>query len=387
MTRKEYRQKQRDLARAAARAETEAARRIRAATRKYLLPLAAQYFQTGAIAFPKEALAHDITQAIIEEGRKPAEAARKAHREMEASVAERLGVKLKPRKTAEAAAEARKQRMENAKKPPGRIITLPGYVARPDLALARRRENARRHTDADWKEMRKKFVAGEITEAQWRRFEAEYRAERRPGMGRQSFDTDTRQGTGFRGSDYAWRSAGAAAYTRDPATGRVVWSDLPLEYQFRKRGDLSSRVWKVVEEQEQMVMDVLRGGIAAGRDSRQIAGDLETMINYKDGGKRVAGRWMGMFPDTEKGRRQAWEREYLKERGGLQFGSDGANALLYQLDESGKPIFLDKKGRRVLFGGEPVYTPAAEQYMSGKMSAKTKRGNRVPGTGRAQPRL
>ena len=100
--------------------------------------------------------------------------------------------------------------------------------------------------------MRKKFVAGEITEAQWRLFEKEYQDERASGAGRQSFMTETRHGMGFRGSDYAWRSAGAAAYTRDPATGRVVWSDLPLEYQFRKRGDLSTRVWKAVEEQ--MVM-------------------------------------------------------------------------------------------------------------------------------------
>ena len=145
---------------------------------------------------------------------------------------------------------------------------------------------------------------------------------------------------------------GLAGYHRDPQTGKVVCDDLQLEYEFRKRADLSELVWKAVKEQEYRVLDVIQGGQAAGRNARDIGSDLETFINHRDGGERVAGRWRNMFPNTEKGREEAWKREYLAEHG-LQFGTDAAKALLQQ--------------------------PDAKQWVEQRMADKTKRGTpRLP---------
>ena len=142
------------------------------------------------------------------------------------------------------------------------------------------------------------------------------------------------------GSIIKIQGKGFAGYYRDPVTGNIIWDDLPLEYEFRKRNDLSGLVWKAVEDQEEKVMDVILGGRAAGRDVKRIAKDLEVFIKKSNGGEIVQGRWMGMFPNTEAGRRAGWERDYLKEHGGLQYGTDAAKNLLKQDDAK---LWIDQK--------------------------------------------
>jgi hypothetical protein len=117
---------------------------------------------------------------------------------------------------------------------------------------------------------------------------------------------------------------------------------------FTKRHDLSTDVWRAVEQMEGQIFDVVRGGLALGRDAKDIGKDLETFVKYKDGGARVLGRWRAMFPNTEKGRRAAWEREYLQSHGGLQPRSEGAQALLR--------------------------TPEAKRWLEDQLLLKTKRG-------------
>jgi len=284
MTRTEYFAKQRELSRAILRAEQEAARRIRAATRELVLPLVKQYAEQGMITYPTEELARQIDHIIREEAAKPVAAARKLQDDMEASIAEKLGVNLRHRQ--EPLENARQRRLENAKEPIGTIIKTLG-----------------------------------------------------------------------RGWGYG--TSGLAAYHRDPQTGKIVWDDLPLEYQFRKRADLSEQVWKAVEEQEQMVFDVIRGGRAAGRNVKEVCGDLETFISYHDGGDRVVGRWGKMFPNTEEGRREAWRREYLTAHGGLQPGSDAAKALLRQPDAQ---AWVKQKMDETTKRGTPRLPSAVRSY-------------------------
>jgi len=124
----------------------------------------------------------------------------------------------------------------------------------------------------------------------------------------------------------------ALGYRRDPITGNIIWDDLPLEYEFKKRANLSQLVWDAVEEQEENVLGVIHGGRALGRNVKDISKDLEIYINYHDGGAKVAGRWGKMFPNTEQGRKDALKHQYLKEHGGLQYGIDAAKALLRQDD-------------------------------------------------------
>jgi len=284
ITRQEYFKKQRELSSLTERAELEAARKIRAKTRECVLPLVKEFAETRSIVFPVEKLAHDITAIILEEAAKPVEAARKLQDDMEASLAEKLGVTLHHRP--ESQENARQRRLENAREPVGKIIKT-------------------------------------------------------------------------KGRGWGYGTSGLASYHRDPQTGKIVWDDLPLEYQFRKRADLSSQVWKAVEEQEKAVFDVIRGGRAAGRNVKQISSDLETYINYKDGGERVVGRWMGMFPNTEAGRKEAWAREYLKDHGGLQPGSDAARALLRQPDAQD---WVRQKMAETTKRGTPRLPDAVRQY-------------------------
>jgi hypothetical protein len=161
------------------------------------------------------------------------------------------------------------------------------------------------------------------------------------------------------GWGYGAASRGLAGYYRDPQTGRIVWTDLPLEYRFRRRADLSTQVWKAVQEQERMILDVLQGGRALGRNAKDVCGDLEAFINYPNGGERVVGRWMGMLPNTEAGRRQAWEREYLAAHGGLQPGSDGAMSLLRQEDARD---WVWRKMAEATKRGTPRLPAAVRQY-------------------------
>ncbi|MDR0490865.1 MAG: hypothetical protein LBH28_06440, partial [Oscillospiraceae bacterium] len=317
-----------ELSKTAIHAEREAIRRIRSATRELVLPLVKQYAEQGTIIYPTEELARRIDHIIREEGAKPVTAARKLQEEMEASLAEKLGI-------------APQRRQENQSK---------------------KRKNAK-YADGDWKKYYEFYKAGVISAAQWRLFEKEYHGERPDGIGRQSFMPETYSGKGWGYGAAVQKPVGEiinmggtlSGYYRDPQTGKIVWTDLPLEYQFRKRADLSTRVWKAVEEQERSVFDVVRGGISAGRDARHICGDLEQYINYPDGGKRVVGRWMGMFPDTEKGVKDAYMHQYIEDLG-LQWGSPGAHNILYEKTPGGATRlregfrqYLDERMAKVKF--------------------------------------
>jgi len=284
LDRKTYFAKQRELSKSIAHAEVEAARRIRKKTREYILPLVREYAETRNIIYPVEQLAHDITAIILEEAAKPVAAVRKLQDDMEASLAEKLGVTIRHRP--EPQENARQRRLENAKEPVGTIIKTPG-----------------------------------------------------------------------RGWGYG--TSGLAAYHRDPQTGKIVWDDLPLEYQFRKRADLSEQVWEAVEDQEKAVFDVIRGGRVAGRNVKQVCGDLEQYINKPNGGEIVVGRWGKMFPNTEEGRREAWRREYLTAHGGLQPGSDAAKALLRQPDAQ---AWVKQKMDETTKRGTPRLPSAVRSY-------------------------
>ena len=286
MTRAEYFQKQKELSKTTARAEAESIRRIRKVTRELVIPLVRQYAEEGSITFPKEELARQIDHIIREEGAKPVMVARKLHEDMEASLAEKLGIII--RRRAEPQKNAKQRRLNAKRKPIGESIILPG-----------------------------------------------------------------------RGWGYGTGTKGVAGYYRDPQTGKIVWTDLPLEYQFAKRADLSTLVWEAVEEQEQMVFDVVQGGRALGRNVKDISGDLETFIKYHDGGERVVGRWMGMFPNTEAGRKEAWQREYLAAHGGLQPGSDAAKVMLKQPDAQ---AWVKQKMEETTKRGTPRLPAAVKQY-------------------------
>ena len=284
---------------------------------------------------------------------------------MEEWLSEKLGIRVKPHERTETPEEARRRRLKNARVPIGEMIVLPGqgFVSTNQL-----QKNARKYADADWKKWLQKFLDKEITEVEWRLFEKEYYAEREPKDGRQSYMPDTRHGLGFgmgiKKGDYTSRAAGMAGYYRDPQTGKVIWTDLPLEYQFRKRSDLSSQVWKAVEDQEQMIFDVIRGGIAAGRDVKHIAGDLEQFINYPNGGERVVGRWKGMFPDTEAGRKEALKRQFFEERyPGIQYGSDDMKKILDQegVKEQWKSYVQHRSSSAF---GKHYLPPSVKQYAS-----------------------
>jgi hypothetical protein len=237
------------------------------------------------ITYPKEELARQIDHIIREEGAKPVMEARKIQEEMEAFLAEKLGIMIRPKVREE---NAKQRRLNEKRKPVGSTIVLPG------------------------------------------------------------------QGWGYGAS-----SKGMAGYYRDTQTGKIVWTDLPLEYQFSKRADLSTQVWNAVEEQEQMVLDVIQGGRALGRNVKTVCGDLEAFINYPDGGAKVVGRWMGMFPNTEAGRKEAWQREYLAAHGGLQPGSDEAKALLRQPDARD---WIEQKMAETTKRGTPRLPSAVKGY-------------------------
>jgi hypothetical protein len=228
-----------------------------------------------------------------------------------------------------------------------------------------RRENAApKITDDDWKKKRAEYRAGKISAGDWYAFEEAYYAERQPGAGRESFRTEKRGGRSWargtrtsataraRGSGANPR-AGISSYRRDPETGKIVWDTTPVEWLFTKRYDLSAAVWKAVGEEEQNIFAIVRTGRALGRDVKDIAADLETFINYGDGGKRVMARWGHMFPNTEKGRREAWKRQWLADHPG----------------PDGEPYQM--------FTGEAraaLRAPEAQAWVKERMAAKTRLG-------------
>jgi hypothetical protein len=125
---------------------------------------------------------------------------------------------------------------------------------------------------------------------------------------------------------------------------------------------------------EDSIFAVLEGGRAMGRDVKDIGKDLETFINYKDGGERVVGRWMSMVSPykadgtrDEKKIKQGWERAYIEK---LNEGKDvlGKDWIEYPspearriLDEPQAQAWIQqestgKSGRTLLPPGARAYS-------------------------------
>jgi hypothetical protein len=307
VTREDYFARQRGLARSQARAEHRQAALIRRAHREFYAPLIEAVRKGESPAIDKQALSQRIETIIRSESVKPAEEAEALQAEMEASL---LG------------------------KPPEQIKN-----AAPKI------------TDADWKRKRAEYQAGKITAEEWFAFEQEYYAERPAGTGRQSF-----RPAKYKGQGWALRSSprsGVTSYRRDPETGNIIWDTTPVEWLFSKRWDLSAAVWAAVEEEERNIFTVVRTGRALGRDAKDVAADLEAYVSRSDGGKRVMARWNHMFPNTEKGRREAWKRQYLADH-------PGPNGEPYQM--------FTEEARAAL------RSPEAQAYLKEKTAATTRLG-------------
>ena len=94
----------------------------------------------------------------------------------------------------------------------------------------------------------------------------------------------------------AFATQGISGYRRD-AHGHLVWDNKPFSYVFRKKFNLSERVWAAVNENEQAIFKMVREGRARGRDIKDIAKDLEIYITDSNrGGERVMGRWGKLKP-------------------------------------------------------------------------------------------
>jgi hypothetical protein len=300
LTREEYFSRQRGLAKSQARAEYRQEVLLRRVHREFYAPLIAAVRKGEDPQIDRQALAERIEAVIRTESVKPAEEAEALQAEMEASILGGMGIKS------------------------GQTV----------------RNEAARTTDAEWKRKRKAFDDKEITAEEWFAFEKQYYAGREPGKGRQSFRPVSLK-------------QGVSSYRRDPETGKIIWDTAPLEWTFSKRRDLSASVWKAVEEEEQNIFTIVRTGRALGRDVKDVAADLETFINYGDGGKRVAARWGRMFPNTEQGRREAWKRQYLAEH-------PGPDGQPYQM-------FTDE-------ARTALRTPEAQTWIKEQTAAKTRIG-------------
>jgi hypothetical protein len=191
--------------------------------------------------------------------------------------------------------------------------------------------------------------------------------------GRQSFKPEKMTGRSWAATDSP--KQGISSYRRDPETGKIIWDTTPIEWVFSKRWDLSTAVWKAVEEEEQSIFSIIRTGHALGRDVKDIAKDLETYINYSDGGKRVMGRWNHMFPNTEKGRRDAWKRQYLRDTLDPETGMtyqeriDQAQAEINATDDGLEKLEAARERAR-----KAAASPEAHAYLKEKMAAKTRIG-------------
>ncbi len=116
-------------------------------------------------------------------------------------------------------------------------------------------------------------------------------------------------------ADYAKGVKGAswdAPATLGGGEAAPMDSESARVYRFRKRYDLSARVWKDLGEQQRKIFDIVREGVALGRDFKTVEKDLLTFVNFPDGGARVMASWRGMFPNTPEGRRKALALEYKK---------------------------------------------------------------------------
>jgi hypothetical protein len=310
LTRDEYFARQRSLVKSQARAEYRQAVLIRRAHREFYAPLIEAVSKGDPPQIDRQDLAERIEAIIRAESVKPAEEAEALQAEMEASL---LG-------------KARN--------------TIPRQTVKNEVGKI---------TDAEWRKKRKDYDAGKITADEWFAFEKEYYAGRPSGKGRQSFGSVKTAGVGWavKGSP----KTGVSSYRRDPKTGKIIWDTTPLEWVFSKRYDLSSSVWKAVEEEEQAIFTVVRTGRAMGRDVKDIAKDLEKYINYSNGGERVMARWGNMFPNTDEGRREAWKRQYLIDH-------PGPDRQPYQM-------FTDE-------AREALRSPEATAYLKEKMTAKTR---------------
>jgi hypothetical protein len=309
VTRDEYFTRQRGLARSQARAEYRQAVLIRRLHREFYAPLIEAVGKGENPQIDKQALAGRLEEIIRTESVKPAEEAEALQAEMEASLLGKV---------------ASKEALKNA---------------------------APKITDAEWKRKAVEYRTGKITAEEWFDFERKYYAERQAGKGRQSFRPKKQTGRSW--AVGVSPRKGVTSYRRDPETGKIIWDTTPIEWIFSKRYDLSASVWAAVGEEEQGIFTIVRTGRALGRDVKDIAKDLEAYINFGDGGKRVMARWNHMFPNTEKGRREAWKRQYLADH-------PGPNGEPYQM--------FTEEAR------ETLRTPEAKAYLKEKTAAKTKIG-------------
>jgi hypothetical protein len=165
--------------------------------------------------------------------------------------------------------------------------------------------------------------------------------------------------------------------------GQTVFVSEARRVEFLRTYHLSDstspmQVWDILSESaaeaEERIFAVLEGGRAMGRDAKDIGKDLETFINYKDGGERVIGRWMSMVSPykadgtrDEKKIQQGWERAYIEK---LNEGKDvlGGDWIEYPspearriLDEPQAKAWIrqestGKSGRTLLPPGARAYT-------------------------------
>ncbi len=84
-----------------------------------------------------------------------------------------------------------------------------------------------------------------------------------------------------------------------PGRGITPSGGVAYTAEFYRRFDLSERIWEAAKEQQEKVFSVIEGGRALGRDVKDIANDLDILLKYRDGGKRVKGRWLDMIPDKD----------------------------------------------------------------------------------------
>jgi hypothetical protein len=151
--------------------------------------------------------------------------------------------------------------------------------------------------------------------------------------------------------------------------GQTVFVTEARRLEFLRKYHLSDdtspvQIWDILSESaaetEERIFAVIEGSRAMGRDVKDIGKDLETFINYKDGGERVVGRWMSMVSPykadgtrDEKKIREGWERAYIEK---LNEGKDVLDGDWIQ--------YPSTEARRIL--GEPQAQAWIQQESTGK---------------------
>jgi hypothetical protein len=354
MTRAEYFARQKALSVSRDRAWARQERLIREAHRELYAPVIAAVLRGEKPEIDKTAVYERLMGIIQTESVKPALEAEILQEEMEAGLLGRLGITAPERRENEQVTLSDLPKMEALYKE--RKISLKRWV---EFLLAYHAAFPEAALSAEAMGMLSKAAGAAVDTP----VPLLTHTPRREETGRPV----TYTGRGWAAS--ANPRKGVTSYRKDPDTGKIIWDTAPIEWTFRKRYDLSSAVWKSVEENEGVILDIARGGRAMGRDVKDIAKDLEVYIKYPDGGARVQGRWKGMFPNTEKGRREAWKREYLKEH---------PDPLTHEPYQYGTQE-----------AGETLSRPEARNWIEERMAEKTAKGTplRPEGVERYNARL